>query len=92
MQSLRQLHLREFQYEFIGNSYNSLRLKSYYLYMSDGFRDWIPAGEDTGAIGEGGFQDYVPPAEPKPQAVPTVPPLDAPKPPAQQPNREGGQQ
>jgi len=28
------------------------------------FKDFIPAGEDTGAIGDGGFRDYVP--EPKP--------------------------
>lgn len=28
------------------------------------FRDFIPAGEDTGAIGKGGFQDFVPAKKP----------------------------
>lgn len=33
------------------------------------FRDWIPEGEDTGAIGVNGFQDFVPAPQPKLQAV-----------------------
>lgn len=33
------------------------------------FRDWIPEGEDTGAIGKDGFQDFVPAPEPKPQVI-----------------------
>lgn len=39
--------------------------------MSDNqtYRDWIPEGEDTGAITKDGFQDYVPPVEPKPQVI-----------------------
>lgn len=37
--------------------------------MSDTFKDWIPEGQDTGAIGDGGYQDFVPAPEPKPQVV-----------------------
>ena len=33
------------------------------------FRDWIPEGEDTGAFGNGAFQDFVPTPEPKPQVI-----------------------
>lgn len=55
--------------------------------MDDKFRDWIPEGEDTGAIGKDGFQDFVPAPEPKPQVItevtepivetqPVVPPLE----------------
>lgn len=40
--------------------------------MDDKFRDWIPEGEDTGAIGKDGFQDYVPAPEPKPQVIEEV--------------------
>lgn len=44
--------------------------------MDDKFRDFIPAGEDTGAIGEGGFQDYVPAPTPKPQVIEEVKPVE----------------
>lgn len=37
--------------------------------MSDTFKDWIPEGQDTGAIGDGGYQDFVPAPGPKPQVV-----------------------
>lgn len=72
--------------------------------MSDGFKDWIPEGEDTGAIGDGGYQDFVPAPEPKPQVIeeapkeeqPIVPPLEQPEeqPVAEpeQPAQEGGQE
>ena len=33
------------------------------------FRDWIPEGEDTGAFGNGKFEDFVPTPEPKPQVI-----------------------
>ena len=48
----------------------------------DKFRDWIPDGEDTGAIGDGGFQDFVPEPQPKPQNVTEtkVEPVVAPQP------------
>jgi hypothetical protein len=36
---------------------------------NDTFRDWIPEGEDTGAITKDGFQDFVPDPEPKPQTI-----------------------
>lgn len=36
---------------------------------NDKFRDWIPAGEDTGAITQDGFQDFVPAPQPKPQVI-----------------------
>lgn len=42
------------------------------------FRDWIPDGEETGAITENGFQDFVPAPEPKPQVV--TEPIQAPQP------------
>lgn len=32
--------------------------------MAD-FKDFIPAGEDSGAYGEGGFVDFIPAPEPK---------------------------
>lgn len=35
--------------------------------MAGSFRDFIPAGEDTGALGSG-FKDFVPAAFPTPQA------------------------
>lgn len=43
--------------------------------MSDTFKDWIPEGQDTGAIGDGGYQDFVPAPEPKPQVVEVVEPV-----------------
>ena len=36
------------------------------------FRDFIPEGEDTGAFGAGGFTDFVPTPEPKPQVIEEV--------------------
>jgi len=40
--------------------------------MSDTFKDFIPDGEDTGAITKDGFQDFVPTPEPKPQTITEV--------------------
>lgn len=37
--------------------------------MSDTFKDYIPEGEDAGAIAEDGFRDWVPPVEPRPQVI-----------------------
>jgi len=45
--------------------------------MSDTFRDWIPADEDPGAIGDG-FQDYVPPREPVLEPEETEEPIEQP--------------
>jgi hypothetical protein len=42
---------------------------------TNAFRDFIPAGEDPGAITEDGFQDFVPTYTPKPQQV-AVEPLE----------------
>lgn len=39
--------------------------------MADVYRDYIPEGEDTGALGSG-FKDYLPPATPQPQPVEEV--------------------
>lgn len=56
--------------------------------MDDKFKDWIPEGEDPGAIGKDGFQDFVPSPTPQPQVIgelpqvgveftePVVPPLE----------------
>lgn len=63
--------------------------------MSDTFKDWIPEGQDTGAIGDGGYQDFVPAPEPKPQTVepiveqPQVEPVEVPSEPVVPP-LEGG--
>jgi hypothetical protein len=41
--------------------------------MAD-FKDWIPAGQDTGAQGNGGFTDFVP--TPEPTFVPEQPKVE----------------
>ena len=33
------------------------------------FKDFIPEGEDQGAIGKGGFVDFVPDPKPEPEKV-----------------------
>lgn len=49
--------------------------------MSDEtFKDWVPAGEDTGAIGDGGFQDFVPTKEPVKHESVEVPVQEVPAP------------
>ena len=41
--------------------------------MDDKYRDWIPEGEDAGALaGKAGFQDFVPAPEPKHQVITEV--------------------
>jgi len=39
----------------------------------DKFRDWIPEGEDTGAISDKGFQDFVPGPSPEQEDRPEQP-------------------
>ncbi len=39
--------------------------------MADIFQDFVPEGEDAGALGGKGFQDFVPEREPELQELPT---------------------
>lgn len=37
--------------------------------MDEKFKDFVPAGQDAGAITDGGFQDWVPTPEPVKQVI-----------------------
>jgi hypothetical protein len=49
------------------------------------YKDFIPAGEDTGAQGDGGWSDFVPAKEPEKQ--PETPAPAAVKEPTKQPTK-----
>ena len=64
-----------------------------------GFRDWIPAGEENGAITDQGFQDFVPAPEPQhhpEQTIPTEAEVKTPEPRQEEkplvPPLEGGEE
>lgn len=47
--------------------------------MAGAFRDFIPEGEDTGALGKG-FRDFVPPVVPQVHEEPKEEPIITPEP------------